>query len=442
VSRSLREIERCFQGVVPSYLATASPEGTPNLACLSVVHLLAPDRVGLSCQFMKKSLSNLEATRHAQVTVMDPATLREYRIDLRYLGIVREGPTFERMDAKIDAIGSQSGMQDVFSLTGVVECAVLGWEPMGAAPEPDDEPRSQVDSIERLERIASAIQSATDLDALLESTFTALEAQLGLAHGFLLLVDESGERLYTIASHGFGAARFGAEVAVGEGIYGACAARRVAMRSGSLSRERHMSLAIAREGAQDDPTFLPLPGLEDAESSVAVPLLLGEQCLGVLCFQSPEPAAFTDETERTLNIVARHLAAMIRVLGVPNNTEIELSGRRGSFGGRAHVTRVRYFESDDSVFVDDEYIIKGTAGRILWRVLNTYVEEQRDEFSNKEIRLDQGIGLPALKDNLEARLIALRKRLQERDAGLRIDKTGRGKFRLHVDRALLLERQP
>jgi len=118
VTRSLREIERCFQGVIPSYLATVSKEGTPNLACLSVVHLLGPERIGLSCQFMKKTLRNLEATGRAEVTVMDPATFREYRLDLRYIGLVREGPVFDRMDAKIDGVASQSGMQDVFSGRG------------------------------------------------------------------------------------------------------------------------------------------------------------------------------------------------------------------------------------------------------------------------------------------------------------------------------------
>jgi hypothetical protein len=93
-----------------------------------------------------------------------------------------------------------------------------------------------------------------------------------------------------------------------------------------------------------------------------------------------------------------------------------------------------------SLAADDVYVIKGVAGRMLWRVVSTYVEEHRDEFSNKESRLVQNIGLPAIKDNLEARLIALRKRLEERKAGLSLEKAGRGRFRLQVDRELLLQR--
>jgi adenylate cyclase len=138
--------------------------------------------------------------------------------------------------------------------------------------------------------------------------------------------------------------------------------------------------------------------------------------------------------------VARHLSAMIAVLGVPQK-EVEVSAKRGQMGGRALVTRVKFFEHDGSIFLDDEYLIKGVAGRILWRVLWNYSKDQRDEFSSKEIRLDPEVGLPAIKDNLEARLIALRKRLLERTTALRIEKTGRGRFRLEVSRELVLERR-
>jgi adenylate cyclase len=439
--RSLRDIEACFQGVIPSYLATCSADGEPNVTALSIVHLLSDSRVGVSCQFMNKSLRNFRDTGRAQITTIHPQTLAEYRLDLRFVRLVDSGPIFDKMSATLDGIASQSGMTGTFALAGVVELEVLDWDKITPErPEPVVK-ADGADPIAQLERLSAALETATDLDTLLDVAFAVLATELGLEHGFLLLADGAGERLYNVASHGFAQARFGAEIAVGEGIYGMAAARRISARTGSMSRERLMARAVARESEQEDPTDLALPGLPDAESSLAVPLLRAERCVGVLCFQSPKAGAFTDTCERTLTIVARHLSAMIATLAT-GAKEVELSAKRGPVGGRALLTRIKFFESDGSIFVDDEYLIKGVAGRILWRVLSNFQLDHRDEFSSKEIRLDPDVGLPAIKDNLEARLIALRKRLQERTTALRIEKNGRGRFRLEVARELLLERRP
>ena len=72
---------------------------------------------------------------------------------------------------------------------------------------------------------------------------------------------------------------------------------------------------------------------------------------------------------------------------------------------------VRYFPSDDSVFIDDAYLIKGVPGRIFHKLLQVDLEQHRQQFTNREIRLDPSLKLPEFQDNLEARLILLRRRL-------------------------------
>jgi len=79
------------------------------------------------------------------------------------------------------------------------------------------------------------------------------------------------------------------------------------------------------------------------------------------------------------------------------------------------------------------------AGAILWRLVRGYIDEQRTDYSNRELRLDPSIRLPDVSENLEARLILLQRRLEERCPSLRIEKTGRGRFRFNVSRPLLLQ---
>jgi Pyridoxamine 5'-phosphate oxidase len=113
---TLRDIQACFEGIIPAEIATASADGVPNVTHLSRVHMVDDEHVALSNQFFSKTVRNLAENPRASVEVIDPHTYDRYHLILRYERTERRGPLFERMRRDIDAIAALTGMQDVFKL--------------------------------------------------------------------------------------------------------------------------------------------------------------------------------------------------------------------------------------------------------------------------------------------------------------------------------------
>jgi len=104
--------------------------------------------------------------------------------------------------------------------------------------------------------------------------------------------------------------------------------------------------------------------------------------------------------------------------------------------------RVRFFEADGSVFLGDDYLIRGVAGRVLWSMLQRHAATGSTEVTLKELRLDRSLELPGFRDNLDTRVILLKRRLEEREASIRIHRPGRGRFTIELPAAYELVRHP
>jgi hypothetical protein len=452
----LEDLWACFQGIIPAALSTCAADGTPNITFISQVYYVDAKHVAISFQFFNKTHRNLRDNPFACVVLLDPRTLHAYRFRLRFDHSESTGPLFECMSLQLQAVASYSGMTDVFRLLAADVYEVLeverleGFTRLPVSPPSERSSRLFVDSgLVSLRLIAERLNKAEFLDQVLETSLKLLDEQFGFHYSMILLTDEPNAKLLTIASHGYPENGVGSEVGLGEGLIGMVGrARRTlflsamdhCLRYARAVRDRAEAMggseAIARE--------IPLPGLPDAASQIAVPLVTRNRLVGVLALESKDPLAFLARENTLLTTIGSHLATVIDQLS--RDTDEAPTDRisptlAASPPSPVRVRRFSFFQKDDCMFVDGHYLIRNVPARILWRLLKQYRDEGRVEFTNRELRMDAWLGLPELKDNLETRLILLRRRLEEKCPDVRLVPRGRGRFALEADAAIdLLEK--
>ena len=442
---SLHSIRPCLEGAIPAVMATCDPDGTPNVAYISQVVYVDAAHVALSFQFFNKTRQNILRNPRASVLVLDPLTAHFYRLHLLYERTEDSGPVFESMRAQLAGIASHSGMAEVFELKGADIYAVEHIESVAGEGLPAPAPRAGL--LHTLRLCSESIARCTGLDELLQCALQGLQDKLGIEHAMVLMLDASAQQLYTVASCGYATSGVGSEIRLGQGVIGMAARERTPVRISHMTHAALYSHAIRESmdahAAPDAPPLrgmdIPHPGLPEPHSQVAVPLLSAGRLLGVLFAESPEDMRFGFEDEDLLVAIAGQLAAAIDLLQAAPDAPEPLPTPTAAPPVSGSALRVRHFAANDSVFINDDYLIKGVAGAIVWKLLRDHQHTGRVDFTNRELRLDPALRLPDVADNLEARLLLLQRRLQENCPHIHIEKTGRGRFRLCVLRPVVLE---
>jgi hypothetical protein len=444
LSVPLESIGPCLQGVLPSWLVTCSAEGVPNATIISIVRYVDSERVALTRQFFNKTRANLDENPQAQVIVVDPGSGDQFVLDLRYLHTEGEGAIFDEVEANLAAVASQMGMSDVFRLRGVDIHRVLRCDPFGETAAVQ-EPVAERDALPFLDEFMRRLALCVDFADAARVGLETLDDLFGFAYSILLTADEGGDRLFAVSTNGYVPSGVGAEVPVGVGLVGVAAERRRVVCVSNLARSRAMNAAVQdslrRSGAEPSALEIELPGLERVQSAAAVPLLARGELTGVLYLESERQGDFGPGKERLLRIIGAQLAAALAVLEA-DRAESDAGVSVPAMAPQGEPLVIAYYQADDSVFVDDTYVIKGVPGRILWKLLCEHAADGRTSFSNRELRLDEHLGLPAGNNNLEARLLVLRKRLAALECGILLDRVDRGLLSLTVSAPLTLAEVP
>ena len=448
----LESLTSCFQGLLPSWFSTCSRDGVPNVAILSHVDYVDSRHVALSFQFFNKSKRNVAENPKASVRIYDPDTMQAYALRLRFVRTETEGPTFASMRLRIEAIASYSGLKGVFRLLGADIYEVLSVTPVEAeaglpaapsATRAGQPIRGLPFTMKALQELSDGIQQAPTLDSLLDAILETLERTFGFRHSMILLSSERPDQLSMIASRGYPEGGVGSEVGFGEGIIGMVAEARKPIRIAGMLRQMLYANAVAKRaqerGIHGADRRIPLPGLSDPESQLGIPLLVRDELVGVLCIETDKSYRFHEEDRTYLEVLGGYLAIAIQNMllwerTAPEEPEEPLPVQPPSEAATAHRSRIQveYYKTDECILVDGEYLVRSLPASILWRLLHEHRADGAVEFTNRRLRLDKSLNLPAFKDNLESRLILLRRRLEERCPEIRIAQSGRGRFRLEL----------
>ncbi|WP_171060905.1 GAF domain-containing protein [Poseidonocella sp. HB161398] len=424
--------ETCFEGVIPSSIATSGADGFPNISYLSQVLRVDETHVAISNQFFGKTAENLARDPRASLLLVDGLTGAQFECALLHHETLTDGTLFTRFRIQLAADCAAHGLADRMGLKAADLFRVLAISPV---PGPELRPSLQIESGPDLPSLAAfmtALAAETDVEAISDALLDGAISLFGANAAMFLLPEPSAGTFVLIGSRGYAVCGAGAEIGVTGGLLEIAAREHQMVRLNDLSRSSRMLEAISLPDENAPPLAAPL--LEGVNSQIVVPLLHHDKLVGIYFLESRNRLAFGASVAAAIEIVALQASAALVEAESSGTGEVQAPQAVGLLpDGRGPLIEFRHHTQDDSVFIDGTYVIRGVAGRLLLYMIRRRLETGQTDFTNMELRREPSLKLPEFRENLETRLLMLKRRLLERDLPVRLERSSKGRHRLHVD---------
>ena len=186
--------------------------------------------------------------------------------------------------------------------------------------ERTQELQGRADQLDVLAKVASSVASLQDVEELLPDITKTISESFDFYHtGIFLLSDDKEFAVLRAANSKGGQAMVARKHQLrigGEGIVGFAAEQRIA----------RIALDVG-----DDATYFDNPDMPDTRSEMALPLIFGDELIGVLDVQSREPNAFSNEDIDVLSTLANQVAVAIQNARLLKKSQDQLKVLDASF---------------------------------------------------------------------------------------------------------------
>jgi DNA-binding NtrC family response regulator/putative methionine-R-sulfoxide reductase with GAF domain len=167
-----------------------------------------------------------------------------------------------------------------------------------------------------LQRVSADVNTTLDLDEICDVALRTMDEWFEFHHAIILLLEPDNTTLRVVASRGYEGQAVGGRVQVGTGVIGMVARKRQMMHVNNLGHQRAYVAAQRREMEKSGRhaqlgEAIPVPGLPNAESQIAIPLLIRDDLIGVFSIESPVARSFGEHERDLVSIVANQIASAI-----------------------------------------------------------------------------------------------------------------------------------